>query len=274
VLPRLAGDCDRRPGAGEHDPVGRDRLSSLERQPPPVALDVEPDDLAVDDLGLGPLGDLAQVSSPLPVRRPHPPAIDPIGVSAVCHQMPLPAELRHRRSDQARRGAPAVWIRKTYVLLGRRPQWQETVRVALPPAPVSGDCASVDEHNLWGIEADRGESTRLRGDRDALRPRAYDRQRRHQTRIVSGRAFSDVVERWGRGNSAPQPSSGCGIARSFELVELVLRDLNGVSAGERLVFAGPVKVAAGRQPVLTLVRISLAVAGGEESTKPIDHCSS
>jgi hypothetical protein len=48
----------------------------------------------------------------------------------------------------------------------------------------------VDEHNLWGIEADRGKSTRLRGDRDALRPRAYDRQRRHQTRIVSGRAFS------------------------------------------------------------------------------------
>jgi len=100
VLPRLAGNCDRRPGAGEHDPVGRDRISSLDRQPPPVALDVEPDDLTVDDLGFGPLGDLAQVRSPLPVRRPHAPAIDPIGVSAVCHQMPLPAELRHRRSDQ------------------------------------------------------------------------------------------------------------------------------------------------------------------------------
>jgi hypothetical protein len=41
--------------------------------------------------------------------------------------------------------------------------------------------------------------------------------------------------------------------------------------------AGPVKVVVGRQPVfLTLgrIRISPAVAEGEESTKPIDHCSS
>jgi hypothetical protein len=39
--------------------------------------------------------------------------------------------------------------------------------------------------------------------------------------------------------------------------------------------AGPLKVVTGRQPVfLTLGRFFLAVAGGEESTKPIDHCSS
>jgi hypothetical protein len=31
----------------------------LERQPPPVALDVKADNLAVDELGFGPLGDLA-----------------------------------------------------------------------------------------------------------------------------------------------------------------------------------------------------------------------
>ena len=77
VVPRLSGDSDRRAGAGEHDSVGPNRLSSLERQPPPVGLDVQTDELAANDLGLGPLGDLAQVRSPLPVRRPHPSTIDP-----------------------------------------------------------------------------------------------------------------------------------------------------------------------------------------------------
>ena len=92
---RMPRNPDRRAGAGEDDPVGRDRLARLDRYPPLVAFGLEADHLAGNDLCLGSLGNLAQVCAPLSVCRSHAPTVDPVGVRAAGDQVPLPAEFGH-----------------------------------------------------------------------------------------------------------------------------------------------------------------------------------
>src|SRR5262249_26561922 len=102
VLPRLPCNLDRGAGSREGDAVSRDRFTRLDREPPLLAVDVELDHFAGDDLGFTLAGDLAEVGAPLPVRRPEAAAIDPVGVRAVQDQVLLPAVLRHRRVDCGR----------------------------------------------------------------------------------------------------------------------------------------------------------------------------
>jgi hypothetical protein len=49
----------------------------------------------------------------------------------------------------------------------------------LPPAPIPGHGVSLDEYYLRGRQASGGHSARLGGDRNSLRPSAYNNQRRH-----------------------------------------------------------------------------------------------
>ena len=179
VLLRLAGDADRRARAGEHDAVRPDRLSLLQRQPPPPVDGLHAGHLTGDDFSLRLLGDFTQVGAPLPVRRTQPAAINPVGIGAVRDQVPLPAIVRHRRGDRGRGRPPAVGVREADILLRRGAQGQQAAGVPLPPAPVPGHGAALDEHHPRGGQASGRDGARLGGDRDSLRPRAYNSQRRH-----------------------------------------------------------------------------------------------
>jgi hypothetical protein len=78
---RLARDSDRWPRSRHDDAVGRERLARFDHDRPLlVGADLEPDDLAGDDLGLRPIRHLTQVGAPLAVRGAESAAVDPVGI--------------------------------------------------------------------------------------------------------------------------------------------------------------------------------------------------
>ena len=100
MLMRLAVDADRRPRAGDHHAVGPDRLPRIHRQPPALAVGLHLGHLGRDDLGPGPVRDVPQVVTPLPVGGPQAAAVHPVGIGTPGDQVPLEAVFRHRRGDR------------------------------------------------------------------------------------------------------------------------------------------------------------------------------
>src|ERR1700683_2049208 len=122
------------------------RVLRPHRQPPPPADRLQAGHPRRDDLRSRLARHLPQAPAPLPVRRPEPPAVHPVGVHALLDQVPLPAVIRHRRGDRRRGRSPAAGVRGPEVFLGGGAPPHQGAVVALPPAPVPRHHAPLDPH--------------------------------------------------------------------------------------------------------------------------------